>query len=95
MSDKVYPLDVHGAATAVETFSKASAFLDVKYLDQARKTANWGINNMQHQKGYFIYQIGKFHKKRFTLMRWCNGWMAHGLSWLYLISDQLEGRSNP
>jgi hypothetical protein len=35
-----------------------------------------------NKKGYFYYQKKRFYTKRFTLMRWCNGWMSRALSQL-------------
>ncbi len=85
MSDKVFPLDIHGAGTGIGTFSRASVFEEKHYLAQALKIAGWAIENMQAKNGAFYYQKRVWHTKRFTLMRWCNAWMAHGLSTLVKI----------
>ncbi|NIW78988.1 MAG: hypothetical protein GWN16_05780, partial [Calditrichae bacterium] len=80
MNDKVYPLDAHGSAQGIISFVKA-AHLDSSYEETAWRIANWTIDNMQNQnEGYFYFQKHRLYTKRFTLMRWCNAWMARGLS---------------
>ena len=83
-SDRAYPYDVHGAAQSIITFTKAGLDMDKKYLDHAAKVAEWTINNLQADEGYFYYQRGRFMTKKYTLMRWCNSWMAFALSSLLL-----------
>ena len=82
MNDKVYPLDSHGAAQGIISFVKAAQFGE-QYENKARTIALWIISNMQNKKnGYFYYQKHRFYTKRFTLMRWCNAWMARALAML-------------
>jgi hypothetical protein len=90
MSHQVHPFDIHGAATGIGTFSRAACFEDAANLDQARRIAQWAIENMQSPNGYFYYQQSRYWTKRYTLMRWCNAWMAHGLSHLLLAIHQME-----
>ena len=80
MSDKDFPHDIHGAAQGIITFSR---HLD-KFPDLSIRIANWSIENMYNTDGRFYYQQNKLFKKRFTLLRWCNGWMALALSRLNL-----------
>jgi rhamnogalacturonyl hydrolase YesR len=91
MSHKDYPFDAHSAGQAIVTFTKAAVGLDPLYLDQARRVAKWAIKHLQAPAGYFYYQQGRFWTKRYTLMRWCNGWMAYGLSSLLLAEHKLVG----
>lgn len=93
MSHKVYPFDIHGAATGIGTFARAARYEDQVYLDQARRIARWAIENMQAPAGYFYYQRGRYWTKKYTLMRWCNAWMVHGLSHLLLAEHQLNRSS--
>lgn len=82
MNDKIYPLDVHGSAQGIISFLKAAQF-DSSYREAAGKIADWAIENMQNKnEGYFYYQKYRLFTKRFTLMRWCNGWMSRALSML-------------
>ena len=79
MFDKIYPHDIHGVAQGIITFSKACRYSE-SYIDLAKNIANWGINNLYDNNGNFFYQQGKFLKKRYTLMRWCQAWMCFALS---------------
>jgi len=88
MSNKVYPFDIHGAGTGIGTFSRAGFYENRHYLGQALKIADWAIENMQKKNGSFYYQKRPWWTKRFILMRWCNAWMAHGLSLLMRIIKQ-------
>ncbi|MEM8994510.1 MAG: hypothetical protein AAGF23_06930 [Acidobacteriota bacterium] len=91
-SDRTYPADAHGAGQAAVTFSKAAVELDGRYLDDARRVAGWALRHLQHPDGYFHYQKGRFVTKRYTLMRWCNAWMAFGLSSVLLAESELGGQ---
>ncbi len=75
MSQKEYPFDIHGAAQGIITFSRYP-----EYHELAGKVLEWTLNNLYNQKGYFYYQKRRFFTKRFTLMRWCNGWMLLALT---------------
>ncbi len=86
-SDQTYPLDIHGAAQAIVTFSKTAELFDPSYLTNAYATAQWAIGALGHPDGYFYYQKGKYLTKKYTLMRWCNAWMAFALS-SYLRSEK-------
>jgi uncharacterized protein YyaL (SSP411 family) len=76
MHDVDFPHDIHGAAQGVITFSRHEA----EYPGLAEKVLDWTMENMYHEDGRFFYQQGRFFTRRFTLMRWCNGWMLFALS---------------
>jgi hypothetical protein len=76
MSDRDYPHDIHGAAQGIITFSRHRE----EYPAKAEFIARWALDTMYHNAGRFYYQEGRLYKKRFTLMRWCNGWMARALA---------------
>ncbi len=80
MSDKDYPHDIHGAAQGIITFSR---HLDT-YPELSQRIASWAINNMYNDCGRFYYQQTSVYIKRFTLLRWCNAWMALALATLDL-----------
>ncbi len=88
--EKTHPFDIHGAGTAIGTFARAAQFVNPAYLKQAEHVAQWATQTMQDPKGYFYYQKGRYRIKQFTLMRWCNAWMANGLSNLMLARDRLK-----
>jgi hypothetical protein len=80
MHDKIYPHDVHGSAQGIITFSKAARFGE-GYLAMAERIADWVIENLYNSReGHFYYQRGRFWTKQFTLMRWCNAWMAWAIA---------------
>jgi len=73
-----YPKDIHGVAQGIIVFTKAG---DLKF---ARKIIDWTLDNLYAGDGQFYYQKRKFYTKKFTLMRWCQAWMAYAIS-KYLI----------
>lgn len=91
-SDRRYPADAHSAAQGIVTFAKAAMELDPAYLEHARRAAQWAIDHLQHPEGWFMYQKGRFWTKRYTLMRWCNGWMSYGLASLLLAERRLSAQ---
>jgi hypothetical protein len=80
MHDTEYPHDIHGAAQGILTFSRHQE----QYPDFAEKIAKWATANMYHASGRFYYQQRRLFTIRFTLLRWCNGWMCRALS-AYLL----------
>jgi len=88
-SQRAYPFDVHGAAQGIVTFATAAMNFDTGYLPDAPRSADWSIANLQHPSGYYYYQMGRFWTKKYTLMRWCNAWMANALSTLLLAEHAL------
>ncbi len=81
MNNKVYPMDIHGAAQGIVSFALAGD------LDFAARIAEWTIRNLYKGDGNFAYQRTRFFTKRFTLVHWCNGWMARALSALLSAAD--------
>jgi hypothetical protein len=80
MHDKVYPHDIHGSAQGIITFSQAVRF-GHEYRELAEKIAQWTLANFYNpREGYFYYQTGRLWTKKFTLMRWCNAWMAWAIA---------------
>lgn len=80
MSDCDFPHDIHGAANGIITFSRHAD----RYPGLAERIANWTLENMYSKQGRFFYQQTRWYRKRFTLLRWCNGWMARALAALLL-----------
>ncbi len=92
-SDRVFPHDAHGAGQAIVTFSKAALEMEPAWLSQAHRTAHWAVENLQHPDGWFYYQKGYCWTKKYTLMRWCNAWMALGLASYIRACALLEGKT--
>jgi rhamnogalacturonyl hydrolase YesR len=79
MHDRTYPFDIHGSAQGIISFKKASRH-NAKYLDQAESIMRWAINYLYRSvRNDFIYRKGRFLKWNYSLMRWCNAWMARAL----------------
>jgi hypothetical protein len=90
MWNKVYPLDIHSAASGIITFSRAGK-IDRKYKKKAEKILNWTISNLyDRKKRCFYYQQLKYFTKKFTLMRWCNAWMSKAIS-EFLLREEGNG----
>lgn len=77
-STSTWPHDVHGSAQGTLTFALAGE------LDLARRIATWALEHFYKGQGDFAYQQGRVLRKRFTLLHWCNGWMARALAALLL-----------
>jgi hypothetical protein len=79
-SNKILPHDVHGSAQGILTFAQAGD------RDKAFLIASWALRHFYKGHGEFAYQKCRIVDKRFTLLHWCNGWMARGLPVLLLLS---------
>ena len=79
MNDKKYPQDIHGAAQGIISFAKAARHKN-GFLSQSERSATWAIANLYRRKtGDFAYRKGRFMIWNYSLMRWCNAWMARAL----------------
>ncbi|SPF50169.1 conserved hypothetical protein [Syntrophobacter sp. SbD1] len=80
MSDRKYPFDIHGSAQGIISFKKASRH-DRRFLPEAEKIAGWAVANLYREETRdFAYRKGKWFKWNYSLMRWCNAWMARSLA---------------
>jgi hypothetical protein len=92
MSDEKYPHDIHGAAQGIITFTKASRYNPI-YINSALKVAEWSIKHLYRpDRREFSYRRGRFVKWNYSLMRWCNGWMARAISELLTEYSRYEQR---
>lgn len=65
--------------STAEPFSMSEENLE--HYEIAKKICDWSIENLyNNDKGFFYYQKSRLYKKKFTLMRWCNAWMARAIS---------------
>jgi len=79
MNNKKYPFDIHGAAQGIISFSKA-AIQKRAFLLQAERIVDWTLANLYKNKtSDFVYRRGRFMTWNYSLMRWCNAWMARAL----------------
>ena len=74
-----WPADIHHQAQGIITFTKLKS-LDPEYFKWAEKIADWTINNMQDDNGYFYYQKWKFFKNKISYIRWGQAWMLLALA---------------
>jgi len=82
MHNVKFPFDIHGSAQGIITFKKA-AMHDGAFIEQSQSIANWSIRNLYSPNlKHFIYRQGRFIKWNYSLMRWCNAWMARALGGL-------------
>jgi len=80
-SNSTYPIDIHAPAQLVTTLAAMGKMDEQKEL--LDRVMGWTIKNMQHKKGYFIYQVNKYVTSRIPYMRWSQAWMFRALA-LYL-----------
>lgn len=73
-SNKILPHDVHGSAQGILTFAQAGD------QDKTFRIASWALRHFYKGNGEFAYQKCRLINKQFTLLHWCNGWMARGLA---------------
>lgn len=83
MNDQRFPYDVHGAAQGILTFARHAD----RYPGFAHRIATWTLANLYHPEGRFHYQKRRWHTRRLTFMRWCNGWMSRALAVLLKESN--------
>jgi hypothetical protein len=80
MSDQKYPVDIHGCAQGVLTFSLRQKHQG-EGLNVARRVLDWTIANMfDPDSGWFYYQKRRGFRTRIRELRWCQGWMAWALA---------------
>jgi hypothetical protein len=80
MNDRLYPIDIHGCAQGVITFS-----LQQRHLGSGATTAarvlQWTLGNMwDPASGWFYYQRRRRYRTRIRELRSCQGWMSWALA---------------
>lgn len=87
-----WPTDIHHQAQGILTFTKLSE-LESGNLEFAHQIADWTIQNMQDEKGYFYYRVGHVFKNRISFIRWGQAWMMVALA--RLLSNTNEAVRQP
>jgi len=77
--DRVFPIDIHCVAQAILTFIEFSD-IDPSAMNQAVRLSRWAIENLQDPKGFFHYQIQRWHRVRIPYIRWGQAWMQLALT---------------
>lgn len=84
--DRLYPADAHSAASAVVALVELRGHIPSTMI-LADKVAQWAIENLCDQRGFFYHQRRRFHTVRIPYMRWSEAWVAYALARL------IEGKS--
>src|SRR5437870_2942561 len=84
---RLYPADVHSAAAAIIALVELRGRIPGTML-LAEKIAELAIDNLRDARGFFHYQLFRFHTNRIPYMRWSESWMVYALARL------LEGKRN-
>jgi len=80
MSDRLYPVDIHGCAQGVITFSLRQRHAGTGGQTAAR-VLRWTLDNMwDPASGWFYYQRRRGYRTRIRELRWCQGWMSWALA---------------
>ena len=72
---KIYPVEIHNQSQGIITFCT-----EEKYRPFAIKIAEWTIQHMQNEKGYFYYKKMKNYTHKIPYMRWSESWMFVALT---------------
>jgi|CZKT01.1.fsa_nt_gi hypothetical protein len=80
MSDRLYPIDIHGCAQGIITFSLQQRHLGAGAA-AATRVLQWTLDNMwDPASGWFYYQRRRRFRTRIRELRWCQGWMSWALA---------------
>ncbi|MDX6530679.1 MAG: hypothetical protein QOH41_2969 [Blastocatellia bacterium] len=77
--NRLYPADAHSAGAAIVTLVELRGRIPGTII-LADKIAEWAIENLRDQRGYFHYQRRRFYTVRIPYMRWSEAWMAYALA---------------
>lgn len=86
--NKIYPIDIHCPAQVIVTLSKLDVFKNNEAL--LSKVLDWTIDNMQHKKGYFYYQLKKGMSSKISYMRWSNAFMFNAMAQFLLETKSIK-----
>lgn len=81
--NRAYPIDSQCAAQAIDTLANF-AQSDQESLDLAVKVANWTIDNMQDEQGFFYYRQYPLLKAKTPMLHWAQATTYKALAVLAL-----------
>src|SRR4051794_10045372 len=88
MSDQHYPIDIHGCAQGIITFSLQRRRTGVGG-EMAGKVLDWTLGNMwDPSSGWFYYQKRRAIRTKVRELRWCQGWMSLALATFLESAEQ-------
>ena len=80
MSDRLYPVDIHGCAQGIITFSLQHRYFGAGGAT-AKRILEWTLSNMWDEStGWFYYQRRRGFRTKIRELRWCQGWMSWALA---------------
>ena len=80
MHDRLYPIDIHGCAQGILTFSLQQRHQGMGG-EFARTVMDWTLSNMwDPRSGWFYYQKRRAYRTAIRELRWCQGWMSWALA---------------
>ncbi len=80
MSDRLYPVDIHGCAQGIITFSLQHRYFGAGGTT-AKRILEWTLSNMWDEStGWFYYQRRRGFRTKIRELRWCQGWMSWALA---------------
>jgi len=80
MSDRRYPVDIHGCAQGIITFSLQQRHRGAG-AETATQVLRWTLGHMwDPRSGWFYYQRRRGYRTRIRELRWCQGWMSWALA---------------
>jgi hypothetical protein len=80
MNDRLYPIDIHGCAQGIITFSLQQRHQGTGGATAAR-VLGWTLGHMwDPRSGWFYYQRRRGYRTRIRELRWCQGWMSWALA---------------
>ena len=77
--DRLYPVDIHSAASAIIALIELRGHLP-NTLVLAKGIADWTLNNLRDEQGCFYYQKRRFFTVTIPYMRWSQAWMMYALA---------------
>lgn len=79
--NSLYPIDIHCSAQGIVTCLKLAKY-NKQSISFAKRIAEWAIENMQDNKGFFYYQKTRWYTNKIPYIRWSQAWMFYALSLL-------------
>jgi hypothetical protein len=80
MSDRLYPIDIHGCAQGIITFSLQHRYFG-RGKESARRVLRWTLDHMwDPATGWFYYQQRRRFRTAIRELRWCQGWMSMAIA---------------
>ncbi|PYS43192.1 MAG: hypothetical protein DMF71_07645 [Acidobacteria bacterium] len=77
--DRLYPADVHSAASAIAALVELRGRIPGTMI-LAEQIAEWTVDNLHDPRGFFYYQRRRFYRVRIPYMRWAEAWMSYALA---------------